>query len=308
METLLYRYIKGEATEEEKREVVQWLDADPEHMLEFKALRKLQDISIWMPQDAKLDEKKRKRSLRRFSLEFIKIAAVLFIGIIGTWQLSHYKADSVQMQTVYAPAGQRLELTLADGTKVWLNAGSTLRFPDHFTKGERNVELDGEGYFEVTHDKTRPFTVQTQKFAIEVLGTEFNVCAYKNKDFYETALINGSVEVTLDNSRQKLRLKPNELLSMNKGVLTTGVIPDHNYFRWKEGLFCFENETVASLIDKIQIYYDVTIDVQNRSLLKHRYSGKLRIKDGVEHVLKVFQLEHKFSYTRNDKLNLITIK
>lgn len=309
MKTLLHRYIKGEATEEEKRKVIQWLDENPEHIREYKAMHKLYDISLWSQPEAIGEERdSRKNVIRRLSLEFLKIAAALLIGLAAAWQLFYNEMDAPHTQTFYAPTGQRAELTLADGTKVWLNAGSTLRFPDRFDKDSRNVELDGEGYFDVTHDKDRPFTVQTKKFAIHVLGTEFNVRAYSNSDSYETALIEGSVEVTMDQSERSVRLKPNEVLSMDKGKLTMGTISDHNYFRWKEGLFCFENETVAGLIEKIEIYYDVHIDMQNKSLLNHRYSGKFRIKDGVEHVLKVLQLEHTFSYTKNDKLNSITIK
>lgn len=101
-------------------------------------------------------------SLRRFTIEALKIAAILLIGIIGAWKLLYNSENLPQMQIVHAPAGQRLELILADGTKVWLNAGSTLKFPDHFRNNARDVILDGEGYFAVTHDKKRPFTVQTK--------------------------------------------------------------------------------------------------------------------------------------------------
>lgn len=308
MKTLLQRYIKGEVSEKERQEILLWLEESPEHMNEYMALRKLYDISLWSLSSEERQKKKINISLRRFTIEALKIAAILLIGIIGAWKLLYNSENLPQMQIVHAPAGQRLELILADGTKVWLNAGSTLKFPDHFRNNARDVILDGEGYFAVTHDKKRPFTVQTKKCAEHVLGTEFNVRAYNNSDFFETALIKGSVEVSIANMKNRLRLKPNEVLSMNKEEVTTGIISDHNYFKWKEGLFCFENETVGSLIEKLQIYYDVTIDVQNKSLLKYRYSGKFRIKDGVEHVLKVLQLEHNFNYTKDDRLNQITIK
>ena len=179
------------------------------------------------------------------------------------------------MQTIHVPAGQRAEVILADGTHVWLNSRSTLKFSEQFSANTRNVELDGEGYFSVQHNEKSPFTVQTPKYTIQVLGTEFNVKAYHNSPLFETALIKGSVEIT---------------------------------FKWKEGLFCFENESIQDLIDKLQLYYDIQIDVQRPSLLQYRYSGKFRIKDGVEHVLKVLQLKHKFTYTKNEEENLIIIK
>lgn len=308
MKTLLQQYIKGETSDEEKQKVMLWLEESPEHMREYRAVRKLYDISLWNHSTEVKQNRKIDISLRRFVIQTLKIAAILLIGFIGAWKLLYSSENLPQMQLVHAPAGQRLELMLVDGTKVWLNAGSTLKFPDHFERNARNVILDGEGYFSVTHDKARPFTVQTQKCAVHVLGTEFNVRAYSDSDIFETALINGSVEVSFENTNDRLKLKPDEVLYIKKGEVTTGIISDHNYFRWKEGLFCFENETVAGLIEKLQIYYDVSIEVQNKSLLQHRYSGKFRIKDGVEHVLKVLQLEHRFTYTKDDKLNLITIK
>ena len=109
------------------------------------------------------------------------------------------------MQTVIVPAGQRAELLLADGTKVWLNSRSKLKFPDRFQKDARKVELDGEGYFEVTHQEEAPFTVHTSKYDVKVLGTEFNVKAYKDKEQFETSLLKGSVEVSNANKSQTIR-------------------------------------------------------------------------------------------------------
>ena len=278
MEQLLQRYIRGEVSEEERLKVASWLDESPENMREFLALRKLYDLSLWQ------SDTNEKYSVRK----------------------RHFSIP--QMQTIHVPAGQRAEVTLADGTHVWLNSRSTLKFSEQFSANTRNVELDGEGYFSVQHNEKSPFTVQTPKYTIQVLGTEFNVKAYHNSPLFETALIKGSVEITSPELSQSLRLKPDEIAVANNGRLETSHISDYNYFKWKEGLFCFENESIQDLIDKLQLYYDIQIDVQRPSLLQYRYSGKFRIKDGVEHVLKVLQLKHKFTYTKNEEENLIIIK
>lgn len=313
MEELLLQYIKGEASEEEKRQVTRWLEESPENMREYMALRKLYDISLWNTdnqQQAKFGKKQ--KSLRHIMWEFTKVAAVLLIGFLAAWQVFHKQAETAEavfMQTIHVPAGQRAELTLADGTKVWLNSRSTLKFPNQFRADSRKVELDGEGYFSVHHNEASPFTVQTKKYAIRVLGTEFNVKAYHKSDLFETALLNGSVEIAEANDMgHALRLTPNQRASASNGQLTTQTISDYNYFKWKEGLFCFENETVASLIEKMQLYYDVNIEVKKDSLFQYRYSGKFRIKDGIEHVLKVLQLKHKFTYTKDEEHNLIVIR
>lgn len=308
MEELLQRYICGEVSEEERRRVTQWINETPENMREFLALRKLYDISLWNVRP------KEKATLpnqlywfRRIAIEVAKIAAILLIGFFGARQLLRQDSE-IHMQTIHVPAGQRAELTLSDGTSVWLNSRSTLKFPDRFSADFRTVELDGEGYFDVKHDENAPFTVQTEKYAIHVLGTEFNVKAYNGSQYFETALLKGSVEITTPKSQQKLRLRPDEIASVSQGRLVTSHIPDLNYFKWKEGLFCFENETIGALIEKLQLYYDIRIDVQNTKLLQSHYSGKFRIKDGIEHVLRVLQLKHKFTYMKDEDNNLIVIK
>lgn len=192
MEQLLQRYIRGKVSEEERLKVVSWLDESPDNMREFLALRKLYDISLWHTDtEQKTLHKKFIPTIRRIAIETLKIAAIFLIGIFVTKQFVEQKVEDIQIQTIHVPTGQRAELTLADGTHVWLNSRSTLKFPNKFGTNKRNVELNGEGYFSVHHDKKRPFTVQTEKYAIHVLGTEFNVKAYHNSPLFETALLKG---------------------------------------------------------------------------------------------------------------------
>lgn len=320
MEELLQRYIRGDVSEEEKVRITHWLDGNPENMREYMALRKLYDISLWNGKTQQYGKTRRngkaqfpnrearRPSLRRLSFEILKIAAVLIIGFSGAWQFLHDPADPLRMQTVHVPAGQRAELTLADGTKVWLNSRSTLRFPTQFVSRSRKVELDGEGYFAVIHNENAPFTVQTSRYDIRVLGTEFNVKAYAESRSFETALLKGSVEIGTKNTEHTLRLQPNEVARMQNGKLLTSFIQDYNYFKWKDGLFCFEDETIENLIEKMQLYYDVKIEVRRPSLLPYRYSGKFRIKDGIEHVLRVLQLKHQFTYSKDEDSNVIVIQ
>jgi len=308
MNELLMKYIKGETTLEEREKVVRWLDEDPEHIHQYHSLRKLYDISLWSPIEESQPEKKQTRTLKLVWIEFLKVAAVILITFLGTKAFFDWKEDPVKMQTVIVPAGQRAELLLADGTKVWLNSRSKLKFPDRFQKDARNVELDGEGYFEVTHKEEAPFTVHTSRYDVKVLGTEFNVKAYNSKNQFEASLLKGSVEVSNMNKSQVVRLRPDEQVISDGSQLIRSVILDKNYFRWKEGLLCLDDESIGSLIEKLELYYDVNIVVQKPSLMKYHYSGKFRISDGVEHVLKVLQLKHKFTYTKDEEQNLIIIK
>lgn len=311
---LLNKYIAGDATPEEKEEVARWLDADKKNMKEFLALRKLYDISIWQQEFApvakdKLSLGNKRWTLRSASFELAKVAAIFILAFTIVYSfLINEDNDSAKMQTIFVPPGQRAELTLTDGTKVWLNAKTTFTFPDKFTANNRRVTLDGEGYFDVTKNPEKPFIVNTERYDIKVMGTEFNVTAYSGSSVFETSLLKGAVEVFSPAKDTKVSLEPHMRTYEENGILKKDTIEHENYFLWKEGLICFYDEPVDKMIKKLQLYYDVKIDVQNKTLLNNRYSGKFRTKDGVEHVLKVLQLNNKFSYEKDNDRNLITIK
>lgn len=309
---LLQKYIAGNATEAEKQRVTKWIQENPENMREYMAQRKLHDMALWRTEPvAEENSWERKHfSLRGVCMEAAKIAAVLAIVLLGThyWTGKHQVPEDKTWQSIYVPAGQRAELMLADGTKVWLNSRSTLTFPGSFKGNIRNVKLDGEGYFAVTKNVEQPFIVETNKCNVKVLGTEFNVMAYAADSVWETSLLEGAVEILVPGSNNSgMRLEPNMMASLKGNRLVKGRIKEADYFLWREGLLCFNDISVRDMIEKLKLYYGVDIVVNNTRILKNRYTGKFRTKDGVEHVLKVLKLNNKFTYTKNDETNVITI-
>ena len=309
---LLQKYIAGNATEAEKQRVTKWIQENPENMREYMAQRKLHDMALWRTEPvAEENSRERKHfSLRGVCMEAAKIAAVLAIVLLGThyWTGKHQVPEDKTWQSIYVPAGQRAELMLADGTKVWLNSRSTLTFPGSFKGNIRNVKLDGEGYFAVTKNVEQPFIVETNKCNVKVLGTEFNVMAYAADSVWETSLLEGAVEILVPGSNNSgMRLEPNMMASLKGNRLVKGRIKEVDSFLWREGLLCFNDISVRDMIEKLKLYYGVDIVVNNTRILKNRYTGKFRTKDGVEHVLKVLKLNNKFTYTKNDETNVITI-
>lgn len=309
---LLQKYIAGNATEAEKQRVTKWIQENPENMREYMAQRKLHDMALWRTEPvAEENSRERKHfSLRGVCMEAAKIAAVLAIVLLGThyWTGKHQVPEDKTWQSIYVPAGQRAELMLADGTKVWLNSRSTLTFPGSFKGNIRNVKLDGEGYFAVTKNVEQPFIVETNKCNVKVLGTEFNVMAYAADSVWETSLLEGAVEILVPGSNNSgMRLEPNMMASLKGNRLVKERIKEADYFLWREGLLCFNDISVRDMIEKLKLYYGVDIVVNNTRILKNRYTGKFRTKDGVEHVLKVLKLNNKFTYTKNDETNVITI-
>ena len=310
---LLQKYIAGNATEAEKQRVTKWIQENPENMCEYMAQRKLHDMALWRTEPvAEENSRERKHfSLRGVCMEAAKIAAVLAIVLLGThyWTGKHQVPEDKTWQSIYVPAGQRAELMLADGTKVWLNSRSTLTFPGSFKGNIRNVKLDGEGYFAVTKNVEQPFIVETNKCNVKVLGTEFNVMAYAADSVWETSLLEGAVEILVPGSNNSgMRLEPNMMASLKGNRLVKGRIKEADYFLWREGLLCFNDISVRDMIEKLKLYYGVDIVVNNTRILKNRYTGKFRTKDGVEHVLKVIQKDHSFIYSISAEKDSIFIK
>lgn len=309
----LEHYITGKATLEERMEVVEWMDSNEENVREYMALHKLHDIAVM--NQIQTEEKQKTSEIHKYvlqpkwkklSIELLKIAAVAII-LLGINALLNKNTDT-SYQTIYVPIGQRAEIILPDSTKVWLNSNTLLKYPLAFNKQERRIQLDGEAYVSVTHNK-KPFIVETENFDVNVLGTEFNIKAYKASAQKQVDLLKGSIEMTGTLfANRKLLVKPEESIHIDGNNIKVSHIAEYDYFKWKEGLICFTDESFEEIIRKLELYYDTRIKVENKDLLQEHYSGKFRTKDGIEQVFDVLQLELKFTYVKDDNLNLITIK
>lgn len=312
---LLIKYIEGDATDSEKVSITNWLDADAENMKEYLALRKLHDITIWQTSAVAQPEQeandKNYQITRKINFSAVmKYAAVLIVAIfVSRFIFPEMKpVNTVAMQSLYVPAGQRAEITLEDGTKVWLNANTTFTFPNQFSGQTREVSINGEGYFDVVSNKLKPFIVKTNKYNVKVWGTKFNIMAYSGNENFETTLFEGSVEVLKTGVEKGIMIRPDQRIFLAKDQLTIAPITDLNHQLWKEGIISFQDESFTELVSKLQLYFDLKIVVNNRNIPNYKFTGKFRTKDGVEHILKVLQLWNKFNYAIDEKTNTITIE
>ncbi|WP_262248370.1 FecR family protein [Parapedobacter soli] len=165
------------------------------------------------------------------------------------------------LHEISTPRGGQYQVVLPDGSKVWLNAGSRLRFPAVFAAGSREVFLEGEGFFSVAHNDQR-FIVRTDGQQITVLGTEFNVRAHPDEPMVQTTLLRGSVQVDLNNQGASHILKPNQQAVVDRQAQTVRIeeVVTSEYAAWKDGYFTFRNTPLATVMQDVARWYDVSID------------------------------------------------
>jgi len=191
--------------------------------------------------------------------------------------------NDVLLNKLIVPKGKRSSLVLSDGSKIWINSGSTLEFPSKFEKNKREIDVNGEIYIEVVKDRNKPFIVNTSKFKIEVLGTKFNVSAYNEDKKHEVALVDGSVKIITDQGNS-VEIKPNELLTISRNSLMREYVDVYNYISWKDGIFKFTSEPLENIMLRLSRYYDISIDCTN-DIRDIDISGKLVLFDDPETVL-----------------------
>lgn len=212
--------------------------------------------------------------------------------------------DAPAFSTLIVPKGGEYSLELPDGTMVWVNSESSLRFPEKFASDQREVFLEGEAYFEVKKDVNRPFYVRTETGNVRVLGTSFNVCAYPKDRFWQTTLVEGSVLVA--RGKDEVLMKPNEQyqidLETGKGELKE-ILPEL-YTSWRDGKFYFKAYTFEELVKKLERWYDFTMFYTSESIKTRRFSGVINKHEPLQDMLKFLEMTSDVQF--NIKGNVVT--
>lgn len=305
---LLYRYFNGHTSKEEDVLVMEWAEASQENRdrLEKERLTWLALMMFTRPQT----KTQTKPFVRRVLFGVAGVAAALLL-MFGLFSLSQNENVTGGVQVINVPSGQRAELTLSDGTKVWLNSGTRLEYPTSFGTERREVTLHGEGYFDVARNEKLPFVVHTRKYDVEVLGTVFNVVSYDDSDIpFETSLISGSVRISSGSKKtEPIVLKENQYaVEVADGSLQMAPLSDFEQFSWKDGVLSLVDVTFSELIAEFGKYYDVTIELKNPALAEKRCTGKFRNTDGVVHSLNVLKILIGFEYEYDVDNSMITIR
>jgi len=209
-------------------------------------------------------------------------------------QNNTYTGNAIAYNKIATPRGGQYQVDLADGTKVWLNAASTLKFPVTFSKAQRVVELTGEAYFEVNPEpvagnrKVRiPFLVKTRNQLVEVLGTHFNVNAYDDEPDIKTTLLKGSVRVVQSAARQSVLLKPGQQSAV-AGNIAVADVDASQAIEWQKGYFLFDNETVESMMRKISRWYNIEVEFKG-NIRYRKFAGKISKFGNIVQILQVME-------------------
>lgn len=308
----LYRYFEGKASYDEKLELKRWMEESEENSRLFYEERKLYDILVLLKTVGSTVSGTRRGSARKI----MRIAATVIVTVICTSLFflainNHQNSfQEVLVQTINVPVGQRINLDLPDGTNVWLNSGSTLKYPVNIpNKGERWVTLNGEAYFKVAHDEKKPFVVKTYAMNVEVLGTEFNVSAYSERQLFETSLIEGKVALNSLENSHLITLTPDHKATLDSnGQLQESIINDYDEFLWRDGLYSFKSKHLNEIIVDLERYYYTKITLESDEYNSVGVTGKFRIKDDIDSVIQLLQAELNFQFEYDKEQNEIIIR
>lgn len=207
------------------------------------------------------------------------------------------EADNVGQRTLSTPKGGQIAAILADGTKVWLNAESSITFPTRFDQTNRIVDITGEVYFEVAQKKDQPFLVHTRQQTIRVLGTHFNINAYRERNRVRTSLLEGRVAVSAGGNQ--IELKPGQmcLWNENKGGLAVENIADlDNLLAWKSGMFSFDKSNIVDIMHTLSRWYDIEVIFEKGSYSDCIFDGMISKKESFEQVLRVLATSQQLAF------------
>jgi transmembrane sensor len=317
---LIARNLAGVADQNEVTKLNDWINFSRSNRKYFEQVR-----NIWEASDRQVDTRKinsaealtkvlarlpKEKRERKFWSTMQKIAAVIILPLAGAALLWTYMEINSEKESyndlvyneVYAPYGTRSSFRLADSSLVWLNSGSRLKYPVRFSRKNRTVFLDGEAYFEVESNKSKPFIVQTSSLRVKSTGTKFNVSEYRLNPLTEVTLTSGKISVSNGNDNKNYQLisemSPNQHLVYNSQTREKKLLSEdtYQYVAWKDGKLMFRNEPLDKVLDKISLMFNVDIELRGKELQNYRYHATFK-DESLEEILKLLKLSAPIGYT-----------
>lgn len=321
IQTIKSKYIQGTATEDELKVLLEWAKKSPENKKELFYEKDIGEAYAFVKNSKGYSVARELKRLNNrtgptqkipFRIpNYLKIAAVFLLAFAFSWlvqsQLMNEKISEpiAEIKTVFVPKGQINQFFLADGTRIWVNSGSTIEIPSVFTGNERMVKLSGEAFFEVEKDTERPFKVVVEGQTIEVLGTSFNVRAYANSTKIQTTLKTGKIK--LSTAKGFTTLSPGKQTELDKttGQLVLNKVKSDNFDSWKEGRYEFVNEDLVEVFKVVERWYDVELTYHEADFKMMNYSGVIKRNNSIQHFLNLLGHSIPIRYEINmDKIKI----
>jgi len=317
-EYLMSTHLSGGISEDEEQVLLEILNSDAKYKVLYAEMAKTRAISFIpvLENEKKSQYKNLTRTLNNVILNtssnlirnILKVAAiaifVLSTSISFYYLLSdNFFREKLASSETVVPLGSQAKIILPDGTIAWLNSGSTLKYSNLYGKKNREVLLSGEGYFEVTKDKSKPFFVHTNNIQVKVLGTVFNVRSYMNDRTVEVNLLEGKVDVSMldNNSSKKLILIPNEKMIYNKNTKTmySCKADAAKSAQWTIGKLCFVNSSLKDISKDLERKYNVKIILESDRVKNEIFSGSLDLNQPLKFILDYLDVDKKLTKTYN---------
>lgn len=322
-EGILINYLRKQCNEEESRLIEQWCEESPENkklLEDIYYTLVVGDISEVMNmtdteqalRDFKLiiEKQKTKDTPKRSLFKWTRIASVVaaFIAgllVMGGITLVRQLNQSKTAYTIMTEAGQRAQTELPDGSKVWLNSSTTITYKTSFWGDEREVNLLGEAYFEIAHNKKSRFVVNSKDIKTSVLGTKFNIRARDNEDRVVATLFEGSICINSEqNSKEEYILKPGQTIDIitdpYQVTLTEYEQPD-DVLLWMDGRLTFRQHSLLEITDIFEKLYDVQFIYEDESIKNERFTGSFPTDNTPEEMLRILKLTNHLNFRKEGK-------
>ncbi|MBN1985814.1 MAG: DUF4974 domain-containing protein [Prolixibacteraceae bacterium] len=335
-EDLLDKYLNDNCTADELQAIIRWMDSEALQKKEVKKAftqwEKYQPGERFLEEERSLallykihheiniqqQKNKPETTIHRIGTILAKVAAVLFLpvaGILFFWlmekqhTINSFTDATVDSLEIIAPVGSQTLVQLSDGSEVFLNYGSRLKYPKYFTGPEREVVLTGEGYFNVNTNPEKPFVVKTGNLRVKALGTAFNVMAYPRDTNIETTLVEGKLEITRQRSNGSVHsvgiLTPGQHLvynlQTNNFICTEGEIDE--YISWKDGKLIFRNESIVNIANRLGRWYNVEFEIKDAEARDFTYTATF-VDETVYQILDLMAIATPIKYKIVPRLKL----
>ncbi|MDY0098511.1 MAG: DUF4974 domain-containing protein [Bacteroidales bacterium] len=327
--SLIAKHLTATADQVETARLKEWIEYSEENRRYFEQVGNIWDLSDRSIDLSKINtdealKEVQKRTIKKSPVRTLwrswqKIAAIIIIPLLAGTNLWIYQKskrtisqdeEAVIYTEVIAAFGTRTSLSLADSTLVWLNSGSSLRYPNKFSDTDFKVYLTGEAYFEVRKKNPKPFIVQTSTLQVKATGTRFNVQEYSSDNISEVALVSGKIfvnELDDDNNQSNLiaELFPNQRLTYNRQTKIKQITDEDTYrfVAWKDGKLIFRNDPLEEVSKKLSMMFNVDIEVKGSELKNYRYRATFE-DESLEEILKLLKLSSPINFSEENRVAL----